>query len=255
MAEEGTLIPGESAEVEHRARSTGWISKEEFDENPDNVGKKWRPAEEYLERGEIFNTMKSLRGELSGLKKDFNSLAQHHKEVAAIEYKRALETLKSQRATAAEEGDTKLVVEYSDKIDELKDSHQQQVEMNKKEGGVHPLFPKWIEENPQYVSDPEYRAVADAYASSYLMKNPGTPFEDVLNYVNEKLQTKFPTGGTKKTGIPTVESGSGIPRKTTKFSKADLSEEEREIMNTFVHKRKIMTEEEYMSELAKRKGA
>lgn len=253
MAEEGILVPGEQAEVESRARTTGWVSKDEFDSNPDNAGKKWRPADEYLERGEIFNTMKTLRGELGSLKKDFNSLVQHHKEVAAVEFKRALETLKQQRAIAAEEGDTKAVVEYSDQIDELKDQHKVQVEQNKTQGGVHPLFPLWIEENPQYVSDPQFKSTADAYASAYIMQNPGSPFEDVLEYVNNKLAQKFPKEG-KKTVIPTVEGSSGgIPKKSAKFTKADLSDEEREVMRAFV-KRGVLTEDEYVTELAKRKG-
>lgn len=253
MAEEGILVPGEPAEVENRARTTGWVSKDEFDSNPDNTGKKWRPADEYLERGEIFNTMKSLRGELGSLKKDFNALAQHHKEVAAIEYKRALESLKQQRAVAAEEGDTKAVVEYSDQIDELKEQQKVQVEQNKIQGGMHPLFAVWIEDHPQFLSDPAFKAQADAYATSYINLNPGSPFEDVLDYVTKKLDTKYPKGGAK-TVIPTVEgSSNGIPKKSAKFSKADLSDEEREVMKAFV-KRGVLTEDEYVTELAKRKG-
>lgn len=253
MAEEGFLVPGEPAEAEARARSTGWVNKEEFDAEPANAGKKWRPADEYLERGELFTTMKSLRGELSSLKKDFNSLATHHKEVAQVEYKRALETLKEQRNVAAEEGDTKAVVEIADRMDELKESHKLQQEQNKQQGGVHPLFPLWIEENPQYVSNPEFKASADAIASSYLMQNPGSSFEDVLEYTNKKLSVKFPKAG-NRTIVPTVEGSSGgIPKKSAKFTKADLSDEERQVMKAFVD-RKVLTEEEYITELGKRKG-
>jgi hypothetical protein len=255
MAEEGILIPGEPAEVENRARGTGWISKEEFDADPGNEGKKWRPADEYLERGELFNTMKSLRGELTSLKKDFNSLAQHHKEVAQVEFRRAIETLKAQRTLAAEEGDTLAVVQYSDKIEELKDSHKVQQEQNRPQGGVHPLFPIWIEENPQYVSDPKFKADADALASSYIMQHPGSPFEDVLTYVNQKIQTKYPKEGTRRPATSSVEGGTvGIPKKANgKFTKADLSDEEREVMRAFV-KRGVLTEDEYITELGKRKG-
>lgn len=258
MAEEGIVIPGEPAEIESRARNTGWVSKEEFDSDPSNQGKKWRPADEYLERGELFNTLRSLKGELTSIKRDFNNLAQHHREVADVEFKRALEALKTQRAEAAEEGDTKAVVDLSEKIDELKDERKQaQQEQKQTQGGVDPLFPIWIEENPEYLSNPEFKAHADALANSFLMQNPGRPFAELLAYVNPKLRDKFPKGGAKKAVVSTVEGSTngGIPKKANgKLTKADLSDDERDIMRTFIRRGVFKTEQEYIDELAKVKG-
>jgi len=254
-ANEGILVPGEVAEVESRARAQGWVSKEEFEANEKNVGKKWRPADEFVERGEMLDTMKSLRHEITKIKTDFNALADHHKKVAETEYKRALETLRAQRTAAAEEGDTAAVVQLSDKIDELKETHREQLVENKPVQGVHPAFPRWIEDNPWYQSDPELRAAADAAAQSYSLQNPGAPFEDVLGYVTKRVKERFMKSESKPkvSSVESATTGGGISTKSKGFSKADLSDEEKEVMTMLV-KRKVMTEEEYINDLAKVKG-
>lgn len=244
MENEGILIPGEMAEVEQRAREMGWVSKEEFEADENNVGKKWRPADEFIERGELFDTIKGLKRELGGLKKDFNTLAEYHRKVSETEYKRALETLKQERMVAAEEGDTKTVVEISDRIEQLKESQVQEREANQKVDGVHPAFPKWIESNPWYVSDEGMKAAADAYAKSFVMQNPGAPFEDVLTYVSEKMQDKVNKTTPKPKGIPTVDSGNNAAAKKGKSAR-DLPDDAREVMKTLV-KRGVLTEKEYI---------
>lgn len=254
---EGVIVPGERADVENRAREQGWVSKEEFEANPRNEGKKWRPAEEFVERGELFDTLKSLKHELVAIKRDFNALADHHKQVAKVEYDRALKTLKEQRAMAAEEGDTATVVKISDAIDELKETHKQEVDANRPQGGVHPAFPAWLEQNEWYQSDPELRAAADAAAQSYMMKYPNSPFEDVLQYASKRVKERFMKSkeDTTKQKTQTVESSGGIPvkQKAGKLTKNDLNDTEKEIMRTLVRSG-ALTEEEYLNDLAKVKG-
>lgn len=251
----GILIPGEAAEVESRARSQGWVSKEEFEADERNVGKKWRPADEFVERGELFDTIKSLKGEIHSIKRDFNLLAQHHKDVAKVEYDRALKDLKAQRAEAAEEGDTKTVVEISDKIEELRETYKEQKqEHTPSNGTVHPAFTAWLNDNSWYTTDPALRGAADAVAKEYISVNSQSSFEDVLNHVSAEMSKKF-FAKTSKPKVTTVESGSnGSSAKKGKLTKADLSDDEREIMRTFVKRGVFANEQEYIDELAKVKG-
>ncbi len=254
MQNQGILIPGEAVEVEGRARSQGWSSKEEFEANPNNAGKKWRPADEFLERGELFDTIKSLKHELTGIKRDFNNLASHHQKVAKVEYERALNTLKTQRKVAAEEGDTSAVVELSDAIEELKTDFQTQREDNQStQAQPHPAFQPWLDENSWYTADEELRAIADVQAKKYYQTNPNPPFEDVLKHVSKYMKEKYISP--KRVTAPSVEGGTNgaSSQKKSKFSKADLSDMERDIMRTMVA-RKVMTEQEYVDELAKAKG-
>ena len=250
---QGILIPGEAAEVESRARAQGWVGKEEFDADERNAGKKWRPAEEFLERGELFDTIKSLKGEIHSIKRDFNLLAQHHKDVAKVEYDRALKDLKAQRAVAAEEGDTKAVVEISDKIDELREDFKDQQQENKPVAGVHPAYAEWLKDNSWYTSDAALRGAADGLAQDYLRLNPNSSFEEVLSFVSSQINSKFINK--PKAKAATVDSGTnGVGGKKAKLTKADLSDDEREIMRTFIKRGVFANEQEYIDELAKVKG-
>ena len=250
----GILVPGERAEVESRARDQGWVSEDEFKSDERNVGKKWRPAEEFLERGELFDTIKSLKGEIHSIKRDFSLLTQHHKDVAKVEYERAIAELKAQRAVAAKEGDTEAIVELSDKIEEVKEGYQAQKKEQKADATqLHPAYAEWIRENNWYTTDTALHGAADAVAQDYMQKNPNSSFEDVLSHVTKEIKTKFMD---KPKRTATVESGSNgaTPRGKSKLSKADLSDDEREIMRTFIRRGVFNNEQEYIDELAKVKG-
>jgi len=260
MSEElGIIIPGEATDIEQRARSQGWSSEEEFKADPKNEGKKWRSADEFLERGELFDTIKSLKHELTGIKRDFNNLATHHQKVAKTEYERALATLREQRANAAKEGDTEALVEISDKIEELKDDFQSQRAENASTATQpHPAFQPWLQENSWYAQDEELRAIADVQAKKYYAANPNPPFEEVLKHVSKYVKDKY-LAPTKRTAAAVEGSTpSGSTTKKGKLTKADLNPMELDIMKTLISRKvdgkPFMTEQEYLDEVARAKG-
>ena len=59
---------------EEQAREQGWRPKEEFDGDES----KWRPAKEFVERGELFGKIDSLGKELKDTKKALKMLQEHH---------------------------------------------------------------------------------------------------------------------------------------------------------------------------------
>lgn len=260
MSEElGIIIPGEVTDVEQRAKAQGWTSEDDFKADPKNTGKKWRSADEFLERGELFDTIKSLKHELTGIKRDFNNLATHHQKVAKTEYERALTTLREQRAEAAKEGDTEALVEISDKIEELKDDFQSQRQENASTATQpHPAFQPWLEENSWYAQDEELRAIADVQAKKYYAANPNPPFEEVLKHVSKYMKEKYikPTRAT----VAAVEGGTsgGSTTRKGKLTKADLNPMELDIMKTLTNRKvdgkPFMTEQEYLDEVARAKG-
>ena len=75
---------------EDQAREQGWKPKEEFEGDPE----KWRPAKEFVERGELFNKIDSMGKELKETRKALKMLQEHHAKVKEIEFKRAVEELK-----------------------------------------------------------------------------------------------------------------------------------------------------------------
>lgn len=244
--EEGINIPGEQSPYEEKARSTGWRPKEEWNGDPDL----WIDAKEFVLRQPLFDTISSLKSEIWHLKKDFNQFAEFHKKVADTEYQRAVEDLKEQRKVAAKEGDTEKVVEISDKLESIRLKEPPQATP-----GPVPEFSQWMSQNPWYGSDPELHASADSLGIGYKASNPNATPQQVLDHVSAKIKELYPQKfGSRRNGSASVEGTTNAPsRRSSSFGEADLNEVEKAAMNTFV-KRKLMTKEQYITELAKAKG-
>ncbi len=262
MTEEVVVIPGEVAPVEVKARELGWRPLEEYD-GPEE---KWVDAGEFVSRQPLFEKIDSLKSELWKSKqehqKEFTQIRQHFNEMKEVEFKRALEYLKTQKSEAIESGDSKLVVEIDDRIDELKDQRaaekiQQSPQENK---GPNPVFVEWAEKNSWYGQDAELRNDADAFAMSFISRNPSLANDVVaiLAHVDKKMAVIRH----KEDGEPPMRKSASVESSTNtttankgkqKLSINDLSADERSIMKTLVE-RKVMTQEKYIEDLAKAKG-
>lgn len=240
--------------AEDLAREQGWVPKEEWQGD----AHKWVPADEYIRRGELFEKIDSLKSQLFHLKKDFNSLAEHHKNVSKIEYEKALKDLKEQRSIAAKEGDTEAVVEISEKIEDLKEKKP----VEQQEAPVPtPEYEAWVAQNRWYVDDADLHSQADVVAHSYLSKNPTATQRELFEHVTKQIKKYNPEkfNMTQK-NAPTVESNAPLGRPSKKgFSESDLDPMEREIMETLVKRGVFGTDpvkarQKYVEELAKVKG-
>ena len=74
---------------EQQAREQGWRPKEEYEGDPE----KWRPAKEFVERGELFGKIDTLGKELKETKKALKMLQEHNEKIKESEFKRAVEEL------------------------------------------------------------------------------------------------------------------------------------------------------------------
>jgi hypothetical protein len=121
--------------LEAEAREMGWAPKEEFKGDPE----RWVDAEAYVERGKtvlpILNASnKKLREELAEVNRKLAEQAEQNKQLAEntralqesaadmarLQYKRALDSLKAQKKDALAEGDHEAVVEIDEAVAELK---------------------------------------------------------------------------------------------------------------------------------------
>jgi len=75
---------------ESQAREQGWKPKEEYEGDPE----KWKPAKEFVERGELFGKIDTLGKDLKETRKALKMLQEHHAKVKETEYKRAVDDLK-----------------------------------------------------------------------------------------------------------------------------------------------------------------
>lgn len=245
---EGTEISGEAkplSRVQEEAINQGWVPKDEFQGEEDE----FIDAAEFVRRGELFRKIESQSKELKDVKKALAGLAQHNAKIREVEYKRALESLKTQKKEALSEGDADRVVELDEHIDLVKDQQKQLVAQQAQEvipQEVHPELAGWIAKNPWYESNPEMRKFADRLGTVLAGDmSPSDVLKEVEKEVKARFKDKFRNPNRDKAGA--VE---GVSNRQGRSSEADmeLSDVEKTIMKTLVDGGHI-TKDEYLKQL------
>lgn len=263
--EEGTQL----SEFEQKAYDGGWRPEETWVADGKDADD-WVTAKEFNRVGEMMERIKSqtsqLRGQdkkISKLEGTLEELSQHHKDVQKVEYKKAMEDLKSMKKEALASYDHDQVVEIDEQISELRD-----VDPNKKpvqetysapeSGDMHPEVEAWIDSNSWYTEDVMLRGAAEALADSLVKETPSykdTPGK-LLKKVTETLEKEFPTkfGKTASTPRQTVsEPGEGSTRSSVrpkKYTSRQLNDEQIKVGKRFVSTGAIKDLNEYAQQLA-----
>src|SRR5574343_1234698 len=163
----------EYSPAEELAMSRGWLPKEEWEANPDNAGKKWRDAEEFLERGELFDRIHQLNRKTAQTEQALNNLSKHHKRVYESAYNKAMRDLKAQRSIAIREGDGDMLNAVEDQMEAVKKQYEEDVQNVEAsvpkagEAGPNPQFVAWVNQNPWFMTHPEVRAYAEIEGIKY----------------------------------------------------------------------------------------
>lgn len=214
--------------LEEKAATLGWKPQDQWEGSPDE----WRGAKEFVDRQSLFDKIDSLKSTIWELKKDYKDVWNKVSQSERSRYDAEIASLKAERKQAAKEGDTEKVVEISERLE----TAQATIPQPQQQQGPDPLFEQWVKENPWYTSKENLREDADDFGIAYKAKNPNASFQDVLNHVTKKVKDLHKEDfAPKKAAVSTVESGTGTPvKKTSKYSEADLSEVEREVMNKMV---------------------
>jgi hypothetical protein len=265
----GNVIPGEQpvgqqgeqteqteehvvSKWEEQARHQGWVPEDEWQGEPDA----WRPAREFVERGELFSKISGQGTELKELRKALSYLVDHHKSVKETEFNRALVHLKNMKKDALVDGDPDKVVEVDEAISELKEQRKAAAEeqITSKEISNAPTqsFLTWVKGNQWYIQDTDMRQAADEIGLGYFQRNPGAKELDTYNYVLGRIKKMFPEKFEKK-NFPKVDGGTNSGSVNRKSEKYSLTEDERKTMQTFVRSG-VMTEAEYIRDLKLVKG-
>lgn len=260
MSEQQTIEPQETeitapqVEVdpyEETARSQGWRPKEEWDGAPHE----WRPAKEFVERGELFSKIHDLKSENKQIREALQSLNVHHQKVRETEFKRALQQLREEKKAALQEGDADKLLQVEEAMDILKEKQQEEsvAKQPAKAAGPTPTFQSWVQANTWYLNDAELREYADTIGVGYFSRNQDKTEAEVYEHVLKQVKKTYPEKFKGKAPTaPSVEGGSsGAP--SSKKDTFTLSEEEERVMKTFV-RQGIMTADEYKAELKRVKG-
>lgn len=245
-------IQADPYEVE--ARAQGWKPKEEYEGDPN----KWRPAKEFVERGELFGKIDTLGKELKETKKALTMLQEHHSKVKETEYKRAVEELKALQKRHLEEGNADEYLQTTELLTDLK-AEQKAREVVEKQVSQQvaktpdPRFTAWVEQNTWYATNREMREFADAIGLQHAQANPQKAPEEVLTYVTTQVKRAFSEAFVNPNrNKPSAVEGSSTPSGNKKDS-FELTDEERKVMNTFL-RTGALTKEEFIADLKKMRG-
>jgi len=242
--------------TEDLAKEKGWRPKEEYHGDPAH----WRSAEVFLALDEPIKKIETLAKELKEQKKANQFLLEHHQKVKESEFKRAYDFLKAEKKAAYEQGDVDRVIEIDEQIAQFRETQKQQreAEVIPSANEPHPDFTAWVSKNDWYEKDDEMRETADALGLRHAQDNPSKRPNEVLTWVESKIKRMYADkfsnpNRNKPSAVEGVSSGSG--KKTSGNDDSfDISDEERQVMNTFI-RQGIMTKEQYLKELRQVKGA
>ena len=248
--------------IESKARDQGWKPKEEWvADGGDPV--KWRDAQTFVDRGELFEKIKDLKNELNNkdryYQQTIHQIKQHFDRVRETDFKAALAQARSELKQAMVDEDHDRAVELQEKIADLKAEEKvakvmPQQDAQPQQAQVNAVYQDWVKDNQWYEKDDELHAAADGIAFAMYKKNPNVELPKLYEEVSKTIRKTFP----EKFQNPRRQQPSGVEAPTAKPARAtvdnfELTEDEKKVMNMLV-RGKHMTKEQYIADLKKIKG-
>ena len=234
------------SEVELEAMQHGWRPKEEFDTS---TGKKWRSAEEFMDRKPLFDKIDEQHRRLKDLENGVKALSEHNKRIEEAAYQRALRELREERKQALEEGDLVKAEEIRDRMDEVKEQARRQPAPQPTD--VNEEFRNWVVENKWYETDATLRTFADGVALKLRQNGVNDP-KDFLKSIEREVRETFPAKfrNPNRDLAPKLDSGKG----TSKSDGFELSAEDERIIDRMIKAGVSLSREEYIKQLKNARG-
>lgn len=245
----------EISEVEQQARAQGWVPKEEWQGDP----AKWRPADIFVDRGELLTKIKSQSTEMRELREMLNHLSDQNRKLYEAGYQRAIAELETARDQAIEAGDRQAVRQLDADIK----AHEKALEEASKPKVVKAAardaeanYKAFIARNKWYEENEVMQDWANGRAVKFKTQNPEATDTEVYEHLEEEARKKYPEKF-KKVGAPSPDGkgdrGGGSPPKKDSGSEFDrlvasLPEEQAVIARNLV-KRGYVTKEKYVEDL------
>lgn len=219
------------SEVEQKAVKMGWTPKDQFRGDPD----KWRPAEEFVERGEnmlplLKAQVKRQDREISELKENFKKFGEYHTKTEQRAYEKAMADLREQRAQAIASGDGAAFDRVDNEINAIRkdlEESARKVVQAENNSENDPVFVEWKSRN-SWVNDPKAEQWAFSYGSYLINAGKAERGLDVFEKISKAARTEFPDKfeNQRRTTAPAVEGGVPAARRNGK-SYADIPASDR----------------------------
>lgn len=257
MSDETVIEDTHTDETEARARRLGWVPKEDFKGDPD----KWRPADEFLSRGEQLMPMlrrdnERLHERLSKFErliadKDeaIKDVLEYTRKSEERSYQRAKAEIEERIAQAAANADPATVRAEMAKLDQL-EKPAPKVEERKTEPAIDPEIQDWLGKNDWYNKDRALNGYATDVWSQLEREAPGMSTADKLAETKKRTMDKFPEKfgiNPKREGAAAVATPSGETRqRKTGKTYDDLPADAKKACDRFVKMIPGYTREDYV---------
>ena len=212
---ESITAPEVPQETIDKALKMGWTPKEDFKGDP----AKWRPADEFVQRGEnmlpiLRKANEKLEGRVDELMRTVKELADFNTKTEQRAYARAVADLEARRLAAVEAGNKDEFKAIDQEITELqKEIAQPQKQPN---AADDPEFVAWSERNRWNETDEELADYAEFLAERLRKKGDKTTGKVFLDKITEGVKAKFPEKfkNPRRESAPSVEGGAPQARQS-----------------------------------------
>jgi len=239
-------------DVERQALAQGWVPEDQYEGT-----KKWRTAEEFLDRGELFAKIDDATRKNKQLEATMYELKKHLKNVRETEFKRALDQLRQEKREALADGDADKLIEIDEKIADTKAAQVQEVariEATPQVVPPNPAFQVWVNRNQWYTENRLMKAAADAVGDDLVAQGIKDPVQ-ILQEVERRIKKEFPHQfKNPNRDKPGAVEGGGTGRSGKSSDSFQLTDDEVRAMNKFV-KAGVLTKEEYIADIKAQRGA
>jgi hypothetical protein len=245
---ENTQTDNQVSEIESRARAMGWVDQDEYQGNG-----KWRTAEDFVDRSELFGKIEQQRKQIQNLHKTQQAFSQHLETSRRAGFETAMKQLREERRAALQEGDPDAILATEDKMRILEREviqAQQQANIEQATPEVPQEFTEWSNRNTWYnPSNEAMVAYADSLGKKFAHRvqagelTPGQVLQEVEAAVRKEFPQKFTNPNRSKPSA--VESGSTRPSRREDFP---LTDGERRTMDKLVRSG-ALTKEQYIADL------
>ncbi|MDE2099601.1 MAG: hypothetical protein KGL39_20280 [Patescibacteria group bacterium] len=263
-AQDAPDIPIEPAnEYETKARRLGWVPKEEFRGDPD----KWRPADEFLERGErilplvlkdndrLHARLTEVEGALKETKEAAKELLTFTSKSEERAYNRAKAEIEARIEAAASTADPNAVRQGMRELDALNADHRKvepKPAQQTQTVQIDPVIQDWIRKEEWFSKSPALNSYATEVFGEIERNAPGMSRSDMLAETKRRTMDKFP----EKFGInpnrdqpAAVASPSGaVQRKSRAKTYDDLPADAKKACDKFVRTIPGYTREKYVKD-------
>ncbi len=183
---------------EDTASVRGWKPEENYDGDPAD----WRTAREFVEKGELFDVIHTLKRDAAVTKEALKGQSALIEQAVEHGKKQVIDSLKAKRSEARDQGEFDQADELSDKIAELKAAKatapdgSEDVQDTTVVPPVARITPveraAWVAKNAWFNTDTVAHQSSIILSESYLAANPAASGAEILNYVDKTMRDTRP---------------------------------------------------------------